>query len=389
MLAMSTPFQSVCSPPTRGAPPVRRTRSERLPLRRMATAFCGRGTTRPCASAWLRPRTRSSGPPRTRPFSSRKSWSGRGAAITQPLTSPRSTGARAMPCRSASHPGAVPAWNCSPGWSCQTLTRVSPQKSSTSAHSPPSPVVTGGSGLPGSGVGARVRTATAAESRGATGVGGSGGGGATGGGGGSSGWEGVSSSLSPWSLAAPMGDSSSGRTTCSAGECRWVGSMKGSSSPWMSCSRGRVLSWVGCAVRPCSSTMMRSSPMEIRSPWRSGAAMMGWPLRKSGRRAGGAQHCPLRSRLDDGVARRDGGRLEQQVGRGAAQADALGAEGARGLELAAIVDLEDDRNHCVSGWVSGRAGARRGRDRRRSGARAGGWARRPCAAPAPARRRGG
>ena len=47
MLATSTPFQSVCSPPTRAAPLTRRTRSDMLPLERTATARCGSGTTSP------------------------------------------------------------------------------------------------------------------------------------------------------------------------------------------------------------------------------------------------------------------------------------------------------------------------------------------------------
>src|SRR5256886_1722532 len=76
MLATRTPFQSVCSPPTRAAPRTRRMRSARLPLDSTATDLCGSGTMSPCASAWLRPRTRSSGPPSTFPSSSRRSSSG-------------------------------------------------------------------------------------------------------------------------------------------------------------------------------------------------------------------------------------------------------------------------------------------------------------------------
>ena len=111
MLATSTPFQSVCSPPTRAAPLTRRMRSARLPLERTAIERCGSGTTRPCASAWLRPRTSSSGPPRTRPSSSSTSCSGLGAATVHPLTSLVRTTARSMPWSSAWHPGADPAWN--------------------------------------------------------------------------------------------------------------------------------------------------------------------------------------------------------------------------------------------------------------------------------------
>src|SRR5437763_487353 len=111
MLATSTPFQSVCSPPTRATPLTRRMRSARLPLERTAIERCGSGTTRPCASAWLRPRTSSSGPPRTRPSSSSTSCSGLGAATVHPLTSLVRTTARSMPWSSAWHPGADPAWN--------------------------------------------------------------------------------------------------------------------------------------------------------------------------------------------------------------------------------------------------------------------------------------
>ena len=161
--ATSTPFQSACSPPTRATPRTRRMRSERLPLVRTATARCGSGTTSPCASAWLRPRTRSSGPPTTWPSSSRKSCSGRGAATVQPFTSLRRTAARSIPCSIASQPGWLPARSRSPGKSCQTLTRVSPQNSSASAHSPPA-ALTGGRTLHRAGAGVSAGMATAALS---------------------------------------------------------------------------------------------------------------------------------------------------------------------------------------------------------------------------------
>src|SRR6267378_3963825 len=288
MLATSTPFQSVCSPPTRAAPGTLRIRRARLPLESTATDRCGSGTTRPCASAWLRPRTSSSGPPRTRPSSSRRSCRGRGAATIQPFTSLFSTLARPAPCRSAWHPEALPAWNCSPGWSCQTLTRVLPQKSSTSAHSPPSGVVIGGRASRGAGFAGSVRTARVAGSMAGATASGAGSGAArgsgAGGAGGASASMGTISSCRPWSVqASSCAGASSSRTTCSAGACGFGRSTRGSSSPWMSCSRGRDF-WPpeGSTDRAWSSTMTRRSPMEMRSPCRNGAARTGWPFRYRG-----------------------------------------------------------------------------------------------------------
>src|SRR3954470_4611601 len=86
------------------------------------------------------------------------------------------------------------------------------------------------------------------------------------------------------------------------------------------------------------------------------------------RRGGGAEHGAERAGLDHRVRRRDRRRFEEQVRTGAAQPNPLGAERARGLQLATVVHLEDDRDHRVSGSAqrpeSGAASARSTKDRR-------------------------
>ena len=99
---------------------------------------------------------------------------------------------------------------------------------------------------------------------------------------------------SPWSVAASTGTEPCSRTTCSAGACGCARSGSGSSSPWISWSRGLAFcaAAVEGVVRACSSTMIRRSPMEIRLlvPQRRGEDQLQLQVHRRG--SGRAEHVP-------------------------------------------------------------------------------------------------